>query len=155
MVYSYGPLHGSALAGFMRATSWSVVGERWYWWAAQTAGCALFWWALRTVCATRVAALGGMTLILLLTPAFWHWYGWANSLRQGLALAAMVAAIDGLGKATRANRIARGVLLGIAVLYSPEAGIAAVLGAATAVRDRSSALQTLTGLVLAVLAGLV
>ncbi len=156
MVYSYGPLHGFALAGFMKATSWSVVGERWYWWAAQTAGCALLWWALRTVCVTRIAAAGGMALVLLLTPAFWHWYGWANSLRQGLALAAMFAAVRGFGRATQHDRIARGALLGIATLYSPEAGIAAVAGTTFTVDKRGAvpAMQLLVGLLVTLLAGL-
>jgi len=153
---SYGPLNAWSQYGFMRLTSWSVVGLRWYFWLTQSLGAALAWTALQVVGASTVGSVAGLALYLLFSPAWLHWYGFANGLRQTLALVALVAAIAAfLPPFNRRRAAGAGLLLGTAACYSPEAGLAAMAGvvaAAGALRwsgyriGRTTAWTTVSGL---------
>jgi len=131
---SYGPLYAWTLDGFMRLFGWSVLGLRWYFWVAQSLGAALAWSALRSTCVSAGFAAAGLGLYLIVSPAFLHWYGFANGLRQTMALAAMLAGVRAIETpAHRGRAVCAGLLLGGAVAYSPEAGLSAVAGWALAV----------------------
>jgi hypothetical protein len=94
----------------------------------------LAWRILRTLCATAVFSTAGFALYLVFTPAFLHWYGFANGLRQMLALAVMLSGLRlWLTPAPRfRSAFLHGAWFSAAVCYSPETGAAAVAGWAAA-----------------------
>lgn len=126
----YGPLYTRSIIAWLRFTGITVEHQRRYFQVAQALGIALnlavIGWTLSGISAiatTTVAMLG-------LTPASLaaFGYGWANCLRPGLALAGLTLCWLGLERASRFQLGAAGVLLALALLYSPEYGCAAIAG---------------------------
>jgi hypothetical protein len=134
MALNYGPLYAFSLAGFLASTGVTVIQERWYFYVCQVAGLLCAWVVLRTLCRRLVFAFAGMMLFAVLTVSFVVWYGYANGLRPGLGLLAILAGWRAFADETDDGRAWRcfgaGALLGVSFLYSPETGICALLATA-------------------------
>jgi len=127
----YGPLYSHSIIWWLNRSALTVESQRRYFLGVQAVGTALYLatvgWAVAGVPAALITALA----MLGLTPAAaTTWYGWCNTLRSGLALAGLILCWRGLESGSARRLGTAGVLLTMALLYSPEFGFAAWIGAA-------------------------
>jgi len=130
---AYGPLYAWSIVWWMKIFGFHVVSLRWYFYAAQVIGVAIGLMAVRAVCASRVAALIGVWLMLTVTTASYSLspYGWANAVRLALPLGAVVTGWRGMSLGRPALVSLSGVLAALGALYSPEFGCVGILACAT------------------------
>ncbi len=121
----YAPLYDWTTIWWLRSFGVNASSLRWYFYAAQVAGTTLNLILVQLAVRGRVARVAAGALILLGSTAATTTYGWANALRSGWPLAAVVIAVAGPGAAAVRGAVA-GALLAISVLYSHEYGIAGV-----------------------------
>lgn len=126
----YGPLYSHSILWWLRATEVTAEQQRRYFHAARVAGTILLLAAVGMAVEGPAAVLVTAVAMLGLSPssAAGNIYGWANALRPGLALAALVLAWAGLETGAAWRLRTAGTLLSLALLYSPEFGLAAAVG---------------------------
>jgi hypothetical protein len=120
----YSPLYHYSLIWWMKAFGLTISAERVYFIAAQVLGTAIHIFLLRLVCRGWPAVLTGAWLMLTLTNAPAIGYGWANSFRTALPLAALVLLWKALASGDRRVAALAGLLAACALLYSQEFGSA-------------------------------
>lgn len=137
----YGPLYEFSLLAWMKVCGWTVAAERGYFTAAQVAGGLCAFAVLTRVCLTTAGAVLGLVLVHLFTVSGLVWYGWANGLRAGSGLAALVLTVDVVfGRRPRPWWAAGcGALLALAFCYSQESGGAALLALAATIVTSAAA----------------
>jgi hypothetical protein len=124
---AYGPLYSLSLLKWMQAFGMTVSAERGYFLMAQVSGCAILLLLVILCCRRAAAVLAGCWLMLALSSATFAGYGWANSLRTALPLAAVWMCWEGLRKPSHLLVAGSGLLVSAGILYSAEYGIAGLV----------------------------
>ena len=120
----YSPLYHYSLIWWMKAFGMTISAERIYFIAAQVLGTTVHVFLLRLVCRGWPAVLTGAWLMLTLTNAPAIGYGWANSFRTALPLAALILLWKALSGGDRRVAALAGLFAACAPLYSQEFGSA-------------------------------
>ena len=125
---NYGPLYTHSLIWWMRGFGMTVSSERRYFIAAQVIGTLIHFLLLRLLCRGWLALGLGTWLILMASTASWVQYGWSNAMRTALPLMALFNCARGMETKKTGYIAASGALMAASLLYSPEFGLAGVMG---------------------------